>query len=97
MLELTVSGESIEEIDELSTRLRHGEKLAESDLGRVFERLIDVKETTKQMTSDGSSVSSTDIEERAGYDSVSLELQLLQKYEFVNCPGKGGNWEYVGN
>jgi hypothetical protein len=93
--EFTVSGESIEEVDELSAQLRRGERLAGSDLGRVFERLIEVKNTTERLTSEGDSVPRAQIEEQAGHDNVLNELQLLQKYGFVSSGGQGGNWRYV--
>ncbi|MFB6175812.1 MAG: hypothetical protein ABEI99_01460 [Halobaculum sp.] len=95
MVEFTVSGESIEEVDELSSHLRRGEKFAESSLGEAFEKLIDVKDTTERMTKE-SSVPRTQIEEQMGYDSVYRELQLLQEHGFVTSGGQGGNWEYVG-
>jgi hypothetical protein len=97
MPELTISGESIEEMDEFIERLHRAENLANSDLLEAFEEVIKVEKTLKRLTKDGGSVSRARIEEELGLSSAYYSLQLLQDNGIAKSGGQGGNWSYVGD
>lgn len=94
MVEFTISGECIGEIDQKSSELQQAEKLSESELFEVFEDVLEVKEVLEQMTGDSGSVRRKRIEEEVDAN-VSQALQLLQAYGYAASGGKGGNWKYT--
>ena len=97
MPELTVSGDSVEQLDEFTTELRRAEKMANSDLIDEFEKVILVKNKLKDLTQNGGSVSRKEIENELDMDSAYYPLQLLQDCGVAKSGGQGGNWSYTGN
>jgi hypothetical protein len=97
MAEFSVSGESIEDVNELSEQLHRGERLAQSELSQAFKKLIEVKDAVKQISSGENDASRSQIKKQTGYDDVSNALQVLKNHGTVKSRGQGGNWEYVGN
>lgn len=94
MMHASNSASCIQQI-RIEAALRQAERFAESNLSEVFEKLVDVKETIAELTSDGGYVPRNRIEEECGHNA-GLALQLLKQHDFVENRGKGGNWRYVG-
>lgn len=96
MSQITISGESIEELDTTTTQLLRAEKLAESGLLNVFEDVLEVKNALKEQAGESGSVRRNEIEKNVDAN-VYQSLQLLQAYGIAKSSGQGGNWEYKGN
>lgn len=96
MVQITISGEKIEELDKKSSQLLRAEKLSESGLLDVFEDVVKVKETLEDLAGETGSVRRNEIEDRVDAD-VYQSLQLLQAYGIAKSSGQGGNWEYTGD
>jgi hypothetical protein len=96
MVEFSVSGDSLEELNRETAALYNAEKLAESGLSEVFEDVLVVRDELKRLTESGS-VRRNKIEAQVDDDiRVYQCLQLLQAYGFASTGGQGGNWRYTG-
>lgn len=94
MPQVTLTGDSVQEINEISHELRRSEELVDSGLLDVFEKIVEVRDELQAQTESGS-VRRNEIEDELG-KNVYQELQLLQSHGIAASGGQGGNWRYTG-
>ena len=97
MPEISVSGESMEEVNEITTELHQAQKLINQGRPRIMEEMIEVEEALKSLTKNRRGIRRNKIEDKVDIEgSVYQHLQLLQSYGVASSSGQGGNWKHTG-
>ncbi|WP_139173402.1 hypothetical protein [Halogranum gelatinilyticum] len=97
MPEFSVTGESVEELNQFTSELHKATELQDGELQDLFADLIKVRDCLKDKTSSGRAIRKNRIEdsvelEQAG--SVGVLLKTLSSAGVATSTGQGGNWKY---
>lgn len=98
MPEISVSGESMEEVNKTTTELHHAQRLVNRGRPHLIEEMIEVEEALKKLTENRRGIRRNKIEDEVDIEGgVYQHLQLLQSYGVASSSGQGGNWHYTGD
>ena len=97
MPEFSITGESVEELDELTRELRRATQLQDDELRELFLDLIEVRNALKDKTGSEGSIRKNRIEDEVELrqaNSVGMMLKALDSAGIAKSTGRGGNWKY---
>jgi len=98
MPEISVTGESMEEVNKTTTELHHAQQLVNRGQPQIIEEMIEVEEALKTLTENQRGIRRNKIEDAVEIEGgVYHHLQLLQSYGIASSSGQGGNWKHTGD